>query len=81
MDTATLDPRQREGLEILADLAGRPVGELERDAELVADLNVDSPKALQFLLLLEEALDIEIEDDDAAKMDTVGDVVDYLGRL
>ena len=37
--------------------------------------------ALQFLLQLEEALDIEIDDEDAAKMDSVGDVLDYLAGL
>ena len=49
--------------------------------ELVADLNIDSPKALQLLVDLEDRLSIEISDEDAAKMDTVGDVLDYLAAL
>ena len=81
MDLSTLDDKQRKAVDLLAELSGRPADTLERSAELVADLNIDSPKALQFLLQLEEALDIEIDDEDAAKMDSVGDVLDILGKL
>ncbi|MEM8931868.1 MAG: phosphopantetheine-binding protein [Acidobacteriota bacterium] len=81
MDLSTLDDKQRKALDILAELSGKPVDGLAANAELVADLNIDSPKALQFLLQLEEALDIEIDDEDAAKMDSVGDVLDYLDGL
>lgn len=81
MDTSNLNDAQRRGLDILANVAEKPVDEIERDHEMVADLGVDSPRALQFLLDLEEELDLEIADEDAAGMDTVADVLDYLGRL
>ena len=68
-----------KALEIVARISGVETAELEPKLDLVADLGIDSPKALQLLLDLEDALGIEISDEDAAKMDTVGDILDYLG--
>ncbi len=68
-------------IEIVAAISGKEVADLEPGLDLVADLGIDSPKALQMLLDLEDALGIEISDEDAAKMDSVGDVLDYLGSL
>ncbi len=70
---------KKKALEIVAEISGKDVADLEPKLDLVADLGIDSPKALQLLLDLEEALGIEISDEDAAKMDTVGDILGYLG--
>ncbi len=70
---------KKKALEIVAEISGKDVADLDPKLDLVADLGIDSPKALQLLLDLEEALGIEISDEDAAKMDTVGDVLGYLG--
>ena len=75
-----MDVKQK-ALEIVAAISGKEVAELEPGLDLVADLGIDSPKALQMLLDLEDALGIEISDEDAAKMDTVGDILGYLGNL
>ena len=73
-----MDTKQK-ALEIVSKISGMDAVKLEPKLDLVADLGIDSPKALQMLLDLEEALGIEISDEDAAKMDTVGDILDYLG--
>ncbi len=75
-----MDMKQK-ALEIVAAVSGKEVAELDPKLDLVADLGIDSPKALQMLLDLEDALDIEISDEDAARMDTVGDILGYLGGL
>ena len=69
---------KQKALEIVAKISGRRAADLEPHHDLVADLGIDSPKALQLLLDLEEALGIEISDEDAAKMDTVADVLGFL---
>jgi acyl carrier protein len=46
--------------------------------DLVADLDIDSPDALRLLVEIEDTLGIEVSDDDAAAMNTVGDVLDYV---
>lgn len=70
--------KQDETLALLAEISGHPREEIDREKDLVADLGLDSPKTLRFLVDLEEKLDVEISDEDAAKMSTVGDILDYL---
>lgn len=78
----TLSEKREKGLAIIAEIAGRPVGELRPEHHLVGDLAIDSPKALQLLLALEEKLGLdEISDEAAAKMETVGDVLRYLEQV
>ncbi len=62
---------------VLARASGRDESELRPEFDLVADLGIDSPKQLELLIELEEALDTEISDEDAAALETVGDVLDY----
>lgn len=70
--------RKEKALAVIADISGREAGQLEPEQDLVGDLGIDSPKALQLLVELEEALGIEISDEDAANMNTVGDILHYL---
>lgn len=76
---------QNETLErarqILAEVAEKDVAEIEPEQDLLADLGIDSPKALKLLMDLEEALDVEISDEDAARMESVGDVLDFVARV
>jgi len=61
--------------EILTKLTGKDRSEINGDTELTAGLGIDSPMALQLLFELEEALEIEISDEDAAEMETVDDIL------
>ena len=72
---------QQKALEIVAEISGREASELHPDMDLVGDLQIDSPRALQLLVELEERLGIEISDEDAAKLDSVGDILSYLEGL
>ena len=69
---------KQKALDIVAKISGRNAADLEPQHDLVADLGIDSPKALQLLLDLEDTLGIEISDEAAAKMDTVADVLNFL---
>lgn len=75
-----MDERTR-ALQVIAKVGKVDVNTLEPQMELVADLDLDSAKALELLVELEDALGIEISDDDAAHLNTVGDILDYLERL
>ena len=66
---------------VLAKLSGRDAATLAPEMDLVADLGIDSPKALELLVELEDALGVEISDEAAARMETVGDVLDYAASL
>lgn len=66
-------------LAVLAEVSEKDPAELRPDMDLVADLGIDSPKALRLLVELEDRLGIEIEDEEAARMNTVGDVLAFVG--
>lgn len=68
-------------LEVIAKISGRPADELASEHDLVADLGIESPEALRMLVELEERLGVEIDDEAAAAMNTVGDVLGYVDRL
>lgn len=70
-----------KALEVLSKVSGRSVEEIRPEMELVADLNIDSPKVLELLVELEDALGIEISDEDAIGMDKVSDVLGYVEAL
>lgn len=48
------------------------------DAELSADLGINSIELADLVMLCEEKFDVSIEDDDVHSLLTVGDVVNYL---
>jgi acyl carrier protein len=65
-------------LDLIARVSGVERSALEPDMELVANLGLDSAKALELLVALEEQLGVEIADEDAAALNTVGDILRYL---
>lgn len=68
-------------LEVISRISGTDPGELAPEQDLVADLGVDSPRALELLVELEDRLGVEISDEDAAALNTVGDILAYVERL
>ena len=65
-------------LKALAEISGVAREKIREDMDLVADLDIDSPDALRLLVEIEDTLGLEISDDDAATMNTVGDVLRYV---
>ena len=51
---------KEKALAIIAELADKNASELTPEMEIVADLNIDSPKQLQLLVELEDQLGVEI---------------------
>lgn len=72
--------RRDKALEVISKVSGMDKASIEDQMDLVADLGIDSPKALMLLVQLEDALEIEIPDEAAAGMDTVADVVGWVER-
>jgi len=70
-----MNTKQEQVLDVIAKVSGKDRAALKPESELTADLGIDSPKGLQLLADLEDALKIEISDDEAARMLTVGDVL------
>ena len=62
----------------IARLSGREAATLERKEDLVVDLGMDSPAALELLVEIEGLLDLEISDEDASRLHSVGDILVYV---
>jgi acyl carrier protein len=73
--------KKETALAVVAQVSGKDPEALTPDAELVANLGMDSAKALELLVELEDQLEIEILDEDAAKLNTVGDILAFVERL
>jgi acyl carrier protein len=73
-----MTPKQGLALDVLASISKKDRATLTPDLQLVADLGLDSPKQLQLLADMEDKLNIEIGDEDAARMNTVGDILNFV---
>ena len=73
--------RSEIALSIIAKVTGVPIKSITPEMELVADLNMDSAKALELLVELEDRFDVEIDDDDAGSLNTVGDVLATISSI
>jgi acyl carrier protein len=66
--------------EIIVDQLGVDEGEVTPSASFVDDLGADSLDVVELVMAFEEAFDIEIPDEDAEKIKTVQDAVDYIQK-
>ncbi len=64
--------------EIIVEQLGVNESEVTREAKFVDDLGADSLDLVELVMALEEEYNIEISDEDAEKILTVGDVMDYI---
>lgn len=72
-----MNDKQKQLLEILAAVTERPVETLKLEQELKGDLELDSAQTLELLSEIEDAFDMEISELDAAKVKTVGDLLEF----
>lgn len=63
---------------IIAEQLGVKVEEVTDAASFVEDLGADSLDTVELVMALEEEFGIEIPDEDAEKMVTVGDAMKYI---
>ena len=66
--------------QIIVEQLGVDEGEVTSSASFVDDLSADSLDTVELVMAFEEAFDIEIPDEDAEKIRTVQDAVDYIGK-
>ena len=66
--------------QIIVEQLGVDEGEVTNNASFVDDLGADSLDTVELVMAFEEAFEIEIPDEDAEKIRTVQDAVDYIGK-
>ena len=63
---------------IIADVLNLDENDIHMDSTFVDDLGADSLDIFQIIMGIEDAFDIEIENEDAEKIATVGDAVEQI---
>ena len=64
--------------EIIADVLNMDPDDIREDMTFVDDLGADSLDIFQIIMGIEELYDIEIDNEDAEKIVTVGDAVEQI---
>ena len=66
--------------QIVSEQLGVEASEIVPDASFVDDLGADSLDRVELVMAFEESFGLEIPDEDAEKIITVHDAVDYIQR-
>jgi acyl carrier protein len=66
--------------EIIADKLGVKIEEIAPEASFVDDLGADSLDLVELIMSIEEEFDVEIPDEDAEKIATYKDALEYIQK-
>ncbi len=64
--------------ELIADKLGVEASKIKPEAKFVEDLGADSLDTVELIMQLEDEFSLEIPDEEAEKLTTVGTVIDYI---
>lgn len=71
---------QQEIFDLAASVVSTSVEEITSETRFVDDLNYDSIDMIEFVMQAEEKFGIDVPDDEASRIDTVGQVVELLAH-
>lgn len=63
---------------IIVEELGVDETEVTTEAKLIEDLGADSLDTVELIMKFEEEFDVEIADEEAEKLSTVGDIIKFL---
>ena len=64
--------------DIIVEQLGVAPEKVTPEASFIDDLGADSLDTVELIMALEEAFEVEIPDEDAEKLEKVGDAINYL---
>ena len=67
--------------EIIIDKLGVDQNKITENAKFIDDLGADSLDTVELIMQFEEEFEIEIPDEDAEKITSVGQAVDYINSV
>lgn len=64
--------------DLIVEEVGVDADQVTMDASFKNDLNIDSLDLFEMVMTLEEEFDVEIPSEELEKIDTVGDLINYI---
>ncbi len=64
--------------EIVAERMGAKKEDISKETSFVTDLGADSLDQVELIMELEDQFDLNIPDEDAEKLQTIGDAIKYI---
>ena len=74
-DMASVDERVKE---IIAEQLGLEKDDIQPEASFIDDLGADSLDIVEMIMTIEDEFDVEISDEDAEKIVSVQDAINYI---
>lgn len=66
---------------IVSEQLGRDQAEITRETSFVNDLNADSLDTVELVMEFEDEFDMSIPDEEAEKIQTVGQAIEYIEKI
>jgi acyl carrier protein len=76
----TTSPVESQVIKIVSEQLGVTADKITAQSAFVEDLGADSLDTVELVMALEEEFDMEIPDEAAEKIKTVGDAIDYIKK-
>ena len=73
-----MDETEQKVIEIVSEQMGVDKSEITRETHFINDLNADSLDTVELVMEFEDEFDLNIPDEDAEKIQTVGDAIKYI---
>jgi acyl carrier protein len=77
-DREVADETEQKVIEIVAEQMGVDKSEITRETSFVNDLNADSLDTVELVMEFEDEFELSIPDEEAEKIQTVGQAIDYI---
>ena len=74
------DDSQHKVIDLIVDQLGVDADNVTPEAHFIDDLGADSLDTVELVMAFEEEFDIEIPDEDAEKLESVGNAIEYLNK-
>jgi acyl carrier protein len=73
-----MDETEQKVIEIVSEQMGVDKSEITRETHFINDLNADSLDTVELVMEFEDEFELSIPDEEAEKIQTVGQAIDYI---